>query len=448
MHSQTLTSGNIRSQLIPLALPLLLGNIMQQLYNTADSLIIGRCLGDDAFAAVGIAGTVMNLFIFVLSGFCIGVSILFGQFYGGGSLERFRHEMSVSVIWGSVFTVSLSALFLMVTGPVLELIQTPPDLQNYVSAYLNVIVCGMICTYFYNLFSGILRSVGDTAAALRFLLLAVCVNVVLDLLLVALLKLGTAGAAFATVLSQALSALCCIVYLRCRYPELVCRREDLGIHRELLGRTFRFGFASALQQSSLYIGKILVQGAVNTLDTPGIAAYTATMRLEGFLNAFADSGSAAISVFVSQNHGAGNHRRVHEGMRVGFTIMMVISAVLCTIMFLLAKPGISFFLKSSGELQLHYGTSYLRLISLFYPLCFAGCCFVGYFRGSGHMSVPVVGTTMHITIRVILSYLLIGKMGLSAVALSSGIGWICVVTYHASNYFKFKRAAITENSKV
>ena len=218
MHSQTLTSGKISSQLVTLALPLLLGNIMQQLYNTADSLIISRCLGGGAFSAVGIAGTVMNLFIFVLSGFCIGVSILFGQYYGRGDLERFRREMSVSVLWGGAFTLLLSALFLAITGLVLRLIRTPDALAPYAAAYLRVITCGMICTYYYNLFSSVLRSVGDTSAALGFLLLAVCANIPLDLLFVAVLDWGTAGAAFATVLSQALSALCCLAYLRRRYP--------------------------------------------------------------------------------------------------------------------------------------------------------------------------------------------------------------------------------------
>ncbi|MGI6028201.1 MAG: MATE family efflux transporter [Candidatus Heteroscillospira sp.] len=439
MHNHELTSGNIRSQLIGLALPLLLGNIMQQLYNTIDALIIGRCLGGDAFAAVGIAGTVMNLFIFVLSGFCIGVSILFGQYYGSGELQRFRREMSVSLIWGSIFTLLLSALFLLLTGTVLSLIRTPEELRGYVSAYLNVIVCGLICTYFYNLFSGILRSVGDTSAALVFLFLAVCVNTALDLLFVVLLNMGTAGAALATVLAQSLSALGCFVYLRLRYPQLVCRREDFGLHPVLLRKTLSFGFVSALQQSSLYIGKILVQGAVNTLDTPGISAFTAATRAESFVAAFADSGGAAMSVFISQNYGAGKEHRVKQGLRTGQVIMLCLGLSLSAVMALSAVPALRLFLDEGGELSMSYGVSYLRLIAVFYTLCFLGCGFVGYYRGTGRLMVPMAGTTLHISIRVIVSWLLIDKMGLAAVALGAGSGWVFIIVYQVSIYLYLNR---------
>ena len=369
MHSQNLTSGNIGRQLVSLAIPLLLGNVLQQLYNTADSLIIGKYLGSDAFAAVGIAGTVMNLFVFVLSGFCVGVSILFGQFFGSGALDRFRHEMSVSLLWGSAFTLTLSAVFLGATHFILRAIQTPAALEGYVTAYLNVITCGLICTYLYNLCSGILRSVGDTGAALCFLLLAVCMNVALDLLFIAKLHTSAAGAAFATVFSQGFSAACCFVYLHRRYPELVCRKEDIGVHRELLGKTFSFGFASALQQSSLYIGKILVQGAVNTLDTPGIAALPAATRLEGFLSALGESGSASISVFASQNYGAGQFKRLAQGFRRGLCTLLLLGLGLSCIMIVFAEPGIRIFLSGDDPLELSYGISYLRLIALFYTLC-------------------------------------------------------------------------------
>ncbi len=432
----TLLEGEIKKELIALALPLLLGNILQQLYNTADALIAGQFLGTDAFAAVGVAGSVMNLFIFMLNGFCVGLSVIFAQLYGAGNQAAFRREVFVAVSLGSLITLLLSISSIAALQPVLSLIHTPPGLTGQVSAYLNVIIAGMIATYFYNLFSGILRSVGNINAALYFLFLSVVLNVAFDYLFVALFSFGVAGAAWATVLAQSISASGCFCYLLKRYGRLLCRRKDAGIHRDLARQTLAFGCASALHQASLYLGKILVQGAVNTLGTPGIAAYTAATRIEGFANSFGDSGSQAMSVFISQNYGAGNERRVSEGLRRGLYLHVMLGAALSVIMFVSAKAGMLIFLTPDETPALNYGISYLKIISAFYVLCFVGCAFVGYFRGIGKVLVPVLGTTLHIGLRVLLSCFLVSKLGLSAVAIATGFGWIIVVLYQSITYKK------------
>jgi len=441
MKEKTLLSGNIQKQLILLAVPLLLGNILQQLYNAADSLIVGRFLGTEAFASVGISGSIMNLFIFVLNGFCLGISVIFAQLYGTGDKKQFRREVFSAITFGTLLTLSLSLLFMLLLKTVLKIIKTPEELIPYAVSYLTVILAGLPFTYFYNLFSGILRSVGNTRAALYFLAVAIVSNVFLDLLFIAGFHTGTAGAAGATVLSQFLSAVCCFFYLKRTYPELLCRREDAGLHPALLKQTLKFGAASALQESSLYIGKILVQGAVNTLGTPGIAAYTATMRLEGLANSFGDSGGQAMSVLISQNYGAGNRERVANGLKYGLMMNIVLGITLSLLMFLGAAPGISLFLDSADSLALSYGTEYLKVISVFYVLCFIGAAFVGYFRGIGLVHVPFLGTTSHITLRVILSYLLIKRMGLPAIAAATGIGWIWVVIFLSSMYFHYRSAS-------
>lgn len=429
ISEKTLLEGNIKKELIHLAVPLLFGNILQQLYNTVDALIVGQFLGTDAFAAVGISGTIMNLFIFVLHGFCIGLSIVFAQLYGAGNQEAFRREVFVSISLGSLLTVLLSALFAGTLKPILQWMQTPDGLIPYIASYLTVIIAGMITTYFYNFFSSILRSVGNTKAALYFLLLSVVVNAAVDVLFVAIFSFGVAGAAYATILAQLISAAGCSGYLFKHYRYLLCRRKDVGLHAELVKQTLSYGFASALQQASLYIGKILVQGAVNTLGISGIAAYTATMRIEGFANSFGDSGAGAMAVFTSQNYGAGNEKRVSGGLRQGLLLHIILGITLSIIMFLTAKTGMLIFLKADETRAFDYGTSYLKIISFFYVLCFIGNAFVGYFRGIGKVIVPIIGTTLHITLRVVVSYLLISKLGLSAVAVATGLGWILVVVY-------------------
>ncbi len=439
MKQQTLLSGDIKKQLILLAVPLLLGNILQQLYNTADSLIVGYFLGTDAFASVGISGSIMNLFIFILNGFCVGLSVIFAQLYGTGDRQQFRREVFVAVGLGILLTFLIGGLSMSLLGTTLTLIKTPPELIPYANSYLMVILAGLPFTYFYNLFSGILRSVGNTKAALYFLAIAIVSNVILDFLFIAGFHMGTAGAAGATILSQLFSAICCFFYIKVNYGELLCRKEDIGLYPSLIKQTIKFGTTSALHESSLYIGKILVQGAVNTLGTPGIAAYTATMRIEGFANSFGDSGGQAMSVLISQNQGAGNKDRVMGGFKNGLLLNIWLGITLSLLMFFGAAPGIRLFLGSSDTLALSYGVGYLKVISFFYLLCFIGCAFVGYFRGTGRVHIPFWGTTLHISLRVILSYLLVSRLGLPAIAVATGCGWILVVSFQLIMYRYYKR---------
>ena len=425
----TLLEGNIRRELIQLALPLLIGNVLQQLYNTVDSLIIGHFLGTQAFSAVGVAGTIMNLFIFVLTGFCTGISILLAQLYGSGDRSGFRREVFISTSLGAAVTIVLSAIFLALMRPVLHLINSPAELIGYIETYLKIIIGGMLCSYLYNLGSGMLRAIGDTRAATFFLFVSVAVNAAADYLFVGMWRMGISGAAWATVLSQLLAALCCILYIFKRDRDLICTRYDIGFDRSLVRRTLSFGCTSALHQSSLYIGKIFVQGAVNLLGTPGIAAYTATMRVEGFANSLGTSMGSALSVFVSQNHGAGKPQRERDGFRQGMGLALGMGVMLSALMFILARPSMGWFLDAEETQAIAYGAGYMRMISIFYLLCFTGNTFVGFFRGVGRMHVLLIGTTLHITIRAILSHLLVGGMGLQAVALATGVGWMCMTVY-------------------
>lgn len=338
MMTKNLLMGNIRGQLVQLAFPLLLGNVLQQLYNAVDSIIIGRFVGSTAFAAVGVAGTVRN-----------------------------------------------------------------------------------------------------TRIPLLFLAVAAAINTGLDLLFVAAFSMGVTGAAAATVIAQLISAACCSAYIWKRIPFAVFRRQDMAVDGGLLSRTVRFGLVSALQQSSLYIGKLLVQGAVNSLGTACISAFTAATRIEGFVNSFGDSGAEAIAIFVAQNTGAGQEKRAEKGFSAGIRMMAVLCLCVCTAMFYFAPSLISFFLGGGGQEEIPQGVTYLRIVSCFYLFCFLGASFVGYFRGTGRVNLPVLGTSLHIAIRVALSYLLITRLQLGAVAIATGAGWIVVVCLHSFFFYKIRK---------
>lgn len=422
-----LTEGRIRPQLIALSVPLLIGNILQQLYNTVDTVIVGRFVGDAAFGAVGVAGSVMNLFLFLISGGCDGVGTLLSQFYGAGDGKTFRRDFFLSGAFGAGASMVLTALGLWFLPSVLTLLQTPDSVAVYAAEYLRIIFLGFPAAFAYHLSSGMLRAVGNTRAALFFLALSMGVNLALDLGLVAGLSMGVAGAALATVLAQALAAGLCMGYLRLRFPELMFRRADMVLDLPLLRRTARFSFVTALHMCNLYIGKLLVQGTVNTLGEEAIIGFTAATRVEGFANSFGDSGAAAVAVFVGQNTGAGKDRRVREGFRQGQRLLLAFGIFMSLVMIVGAEPCLRLVLPAGGGLS--PAIAYLRLVACFYVFNFLGSGLAGYFRGRGRVNVPVIGATGHISLRVILSHFLAPMMGLPSVALATGLGWIGVVTF-------------------
>lgn len=437
-NTYILTEGNIKSQLIYLALPLLIGNIFQQFYNLVDTIIVGKYIGENAFAALGIAGSVMNLFIFLIGGCCTGVSIILSTFYGKQDLASYRKESFLALTFGLIFTISLSIISIILLPSILNIINTPEELTMYVTQYLVVIFIGLFVTFLYNLFASQLRSMGNTKYALIFLIISMICNIFLDIIFIKFLNLGIAGAGWATVISQGISAFLCFIYLRKNFSECIISKNDMKYDSELLKKTIYFSSISALHQSSLYIGKILVQGAVNTLGTFGIAAYTATSRIEGIANTFAISGTEAISVFIAQNVGAGNKKRAYDGFKISLILMYSLGIIMALFMYIGANPFIKMLLENANEETVNNGVEYLKIISYFYILCFNGSAFVGYFRGTSILNIPFIGTTLQIIIRVVLSYFFIDSLKLGGVAWATGIGWIAISSFHIYNFFKTK----------
>ncbi|MDY5213582.1 MATE family efflux transporter [Intestinibacter sp.] len=427
-----LTEGNIKRQLIYLSIPLLIGSIFQQFYNTIDSIIVGTYVGHDAFAAIGISGTIMNLFIFIVIGCCTGISIITAQLYGEKNYEYMRNEIFLSSVLGGVATIIISVLGIIFMPIILNIIQTPSQLKGYVTQYMNVILGGLISTFLYNFLSSILRSVGNTKMALIFLVISIILNIILDLVLIKQFSMGIIGAALATVISQLVSAVLLYLYIIFKIPFLRVKKGDIKYNFKLIKLTCQYSFVSALHQSSLYIGKLLVQGAVNSLGIDAISAYTATGRIEDVILAFGNSGAEATSIFIAQNTGAKNYKRVLEGFKNALILIQLVCILIILFLFFKSDILLNFFVFDEGKSVLNYGVQYFRIISLFYIISLVGSIFVGYYRGTGHVNIPVIGTTLQITIRVILSYLLSRTMGIGGVALATGIGWVGIITFQIS----------------
>ena len=432
-----LTSGPILPQLLQLCLPLLCANVLQQLYNIINSLVVTRYIGDSAFAALGVAESVMNLFIYVITGACMGASVLIAQFYGEQNLPRLRQQLYVSAVLIGGCTLAAVILVQLFLPPLLALIQTPEELMADVVLYLRVILIGMLFTFTYNNLAATLRAVGDTKSALYFLLLSLGYN----------LAAGILGTALATASAQLLSSGLCFVYIRKMRPFLAVHRADMRMDPVLIHRTSSYAAVAALQQSSLYLGKLMIQSAVNGISlasTAPISAFTAATRVENFTQAFGISGCESIAIFVAQNQGAGKHRRALSGFVRGGALVISTGLIFSALLHLFAPAFSAVFLESgSGALALC--SSYLRLMGWFYWLSFTGHTFVGWYRGTGRMNITFWGTTIQIVVRVVGAYLLVGRLGLDAVALATGLGWTVIVLFQLTVFALERRREGADN---
>ncbi len=419
------TQGNISKYLVSLATPLIFGNILQEFYNTIDAFVVGRFAGKEEFAAIGIAGTAMNLFLFALVGCCNGFSILFAQAYGQKDMKELRKQHFRALVAGMGCTVLLMFIGIWGMGALLKILRTPASLQGYVSAYLYWIFMSLPATFLYNLFAALLRASGDTKAALYVLAASVVTNLILDFALVAGAKRGISGAALATAITQIISAIICFCYLCKTHKDMVLHREDFDFGIDKIIVSLKIGLITSLHQSSLYLGKMFVQGAVNTGGTEIIAAYTAATRIEGFANSIGGSGSSSTSIITAQNYGAGQKERIEKIFRCSLAWLIGTGLFSALIMFIFAPQTIGLMLGNRDGAAFTEGVRYLRTVAIFYVFCFTGNTFTGYYNGIGKVMLPFLGATGHITIRVIFSWVLFPMLGLNAVALATGIGWGC-----------------------
>ena len=437
-----LTTGSIRIQFLVLAAPLIAGNILQQFYNMADSYIAGHYISANAFAAVGLAGNIVNLVIFMIVGCCSGITVICSQMYGEKNWNMMRRETFLSMIAGFVFTGILSLIGITFARPILLLLQTPDVIFDVTHQYLLIILSCLFVTYLYNWSASILQSFGNSGTSLCILACAVCTNIVLDMVFVIILKWGIAGTAFATVISQLLSSIVALIYLFKTYPMLRLHRKDLVMDIRLLNKTICFGLVSALHQSSLYIGKLLIQGLVNHAGIDSLTAFTAATRLESLSNSFSDSGCIALSIIVGQCYGAEQKERIHKALFQCMQIMIVFCIPLCVLMASTARLFTVLLIGNASAAVISQSFHYLMTVSCFYVFCFIGSTFVGFYKGIGMVHVPVYGTIVQMTFRILISWLLINHIGLPAVAIGTGIGWMAINIYQ-SLLFRFSKRVHT-----
>lgn len=415
------TRGSIPRHLAVLFGPLLAASVFQQLYTVADALLIGYCVGSEAFAAAGIAQTLGNLLVFLLIGLASGPAVVVGHELGARRLDKARRAGGNALTAGLGVAAALAVASAAIARSTLVLLGTPPSLMNDALVYVWWTAASLPVVYAANLSAGLLRTVGNASVPFAALTTAALANIGLDYLFMGPCRLGVGGAAAATLLAQALATLICSFCLQ-RRSSLRLSATDLIPRRGTVVAMARLSSAASLQAASLYVGKMLVQGVVNGLGTGAIIAYAAALRIEGLAQAAGEAGQAAGVALISQNRGARQDRRARSAFRWLLGAMALAAACIGAAMFAFAEPLLSLF--SAGDRQaVAEGVPYLRIIATAYVLCLGGNAWVARFQGAGRFGVPLAATTLQIYTRVALSLWWAPMLGLAGVAWATVVGW-------------------------
>ena len=419
-----LTTGKITPQLVKLTIPLVLGNLFQLTYNAVDSIIVGRFVGKEALAAVGICNPILTLFLLFLNGLCMGASILMGYQFGAKDYDKLHKQISTTMISGFLFSVILSVICIMFAHPILNIMRVDPSIMSMTINYLRIIFAGLIFTFMYNCFASTLRALGDSQSTLYFLITSAVLNIIGDLFFVLFLDWGSEGCAIATVLSEALSCLLCIIYIQKKVPVLRLGKKWLVFDKSLLGKTISYGWASAMQQATVQLGKLGIQAIVNSMGVSIAAAFAVVNRIDDFAYTPEQNIGHAMTALMAQSKGAGKKDRLKEAFKSGLKIEFIYGIIIFLVCFLLAKPLMKLFTNDPDVIK--HGVTYLRLISVMYLLPAATNGIQGYFRGIGDLKITLISSFVNMGVRVVVAGILVFLFSLQVEALpySYLAGWI------------------------
>lgn len=431
-----MTEGRILLQMVRFGLPVLLGMLFQRIYNFVDVYIVGRYLGDQALAAVSIAGTAMYLLSSVMMGLTTGVSVVISRYYGAREMKNVEAAYVTSIYVTGMSAILITALGILFTDPLLRLLQTSEELMPDVSEYLIWIFAGCAGTMLYNWISSVLRSLGNSVVPLVFLIISSILNVILDLAFVVWIPMGVKGAAFATVAAQILSGMFCVIYALRILPFLRIKRGKCGCRKDLVKEILVFGVPTGLQMSIISISDMTLQAVINTYETALVVAYGVCLKVEGLGFQMADAIGTSLGTFVGQNVGAKKYDRVKKGVRCAYLMNVVCYGIFCPCIYFFAEPVMRAFTKNEASIE--YGAEYLHIMGLFF---LAGGILVVYhnvLRPAGDVAVTILMGVSEVITRISFAFLLSGWFGYRGLWWVSPITWVCAACVGAVRYYSGK----------
>ncbi|TGA28129.1 MATE family efflux transporter [Clostridioides difficile] len=436
-----LTTGHEGKSIFFFAMPMLIGSLFQQLYNTADSIIVGRFIGKEAMAAVSGANPIMFLLVAALMGVSLGFSILVSQFYGSGDLKKVTATIDTTYILLFIGSILISILGIVFGGPMLKLMNTPESVFAQSKLYLTIIFSGILFSAGYNSVSAILRGLGDSVTPLYFLIIATILNIVLDLTFIVVLRMGVEGVALATIMAQAVSFIISIIYLNKKHEVLKFKIKGIVYDNKIFKDGLRLGLPSGVQQMLFSIGNMALQFLVNSYGTSAMAAFGAGLRIENFISLPIMNLGSAVSTFVAQNIGAGENERVKKGIRESIKMTLVLAVTVIALILLFRENLIALFNTDKDVIKI--GSSYLFIIGPFF--LFIGTSFVlsSAMKGAGDSMFALISSIVSLWLgRLPASYMLSKFFGTDGIWMGIPFGWtlglIVTVIYYKKGHWKTK----------
>ena len=443
-----LTHGPVMKTMLRFAVPMILGNLMQQCYNIADTLIVGQFLGAGALAAVGSAFSLMTFLTSILLGLAMGSGTVFSMRFGQKDALGLKEGILASLPLLDAVTVVLNAAVFLGIDCIIRVLQTPADLVGLMREYLIVIFAGLVGIFLYNFFASLLRSIGNSVVPLLFLAVSAVLNIALDLWFVAGLNRGVAGAAEATVISQYVSGIGIAVYTWVKCPELIRKDKAVRLRWSRVREITSYSALTCLQQSIMNLGILAVQGLVNSFGTTVMAAFAAAVKIDAFAYLPVQDFGNAFSIFTAQNFGAGKTDRIRKGIRAASLTSMLFGLLISIAVFVLAEPLMTLFIDAGETAVIAEGVRYLRIEGAFYYLIAALFLLYGLYRALGKPGMSVVLTVVSLGIRVALAYALapIPLFGVVGIWWSVPIGWLLADALGLI-YYLAKRKTLLKDSR-
>lgn len=449
--TKDLTTGSPMKIFIMFSIPILLGNLFQQLYNMVDTIIVGQYLGEEALAAVGTTGCLMFLVLGFANGIAQGFGVMIAQAFGAGNHKQLRHFVALIVVLTILVSLILSLPTTIFSKNLLMLLNVPDNILAMADSYIKVIFAGLILTMAYNVEAGILRGVGDSKTPLYFLLLASVLNIILDFVLIVFAKMGTAGAAYATVIGQGVSAVLCFIYMYVKFPLLRLSREDFYYDWDNSKKLLSLGIPMAINYSITAIGTMILQAAINVFGSSVVASYTAASKIINLTTQTMPSLGTTSATYCGQNLGAGKYGRIYKGMRCGFVLCAIVG-VLGAVISLIAEPWmISMFIPNPTAEAMGYAHIYLvRACTCMIPLAWI-FVYRSAMQGLNQALVPMLCGTVELVSRFLVIAIVSKPFGYSGVCWTDPVCWLVTGVMVLAAYLlwerKFKRSHVADAIK-
>lgn len=422
--TKDMTSGNPLKIIVLFSIPVLLGNLFQQFYNMVDTIIVGRYLGEEALAAVGSTGCLMFLVLGFANGIAQGFGVMVSHAFGAKDYRLLKHYVALSLMLTVIVSVLLTIPTVAASKQFLLWMNTPENIIDMADAYIKVIFSGILLTMFYNVLSGILRGIGDSKTPLYFLIFSSVLNIVLDIVLIVTVKLGTAGAAYATVISQGIAAVLCLIYMFRKFEILRTSRSDYYMDAVGVKKMLSIGVPMALNYSITAIGTMIMQSAVNVFGSSVVAAFTAASKVNNIATQTMPTLGTAYATYCGQNLGAGKYDRIYKGMKQGFFLCIAVSLIGAAICLLGGKSIVSWFVSNPSEDIFLYAMQYLKIASVFYlPLAMI-FLYRNALQGLNQGFIPMLSGVIELVCRFLVIVLVPASTGFFGVCFADPAAWV------------------------